>query len=293
VTEIRRATIKSYDAATHKADVQIAGSLSVWLEGVRVATNIPAGDVQAGRQCIVLFLDPSNQDEAVVATIQGALPSGGGGAALDGLPPPGDDAGAAGTASTASRSNHRHECEVAPPGAYPGSIWTKPGWYGQAGAAPGIGAGLLIFEPIYVARATTYDRIGVSFGSSLGNPTIRLGLYNYADGLPTSLILDAGTIYVTTPGLKSIVIDQTLQPGYYYLAWVADTTAFVITFTTTSPVRPPVAGFNLTTAAIPGWVTLSVSGRSGDVAGGLPDPAPTITGYGGVDSACVGLRNTT
>ena len=79
MSEIRRAIIKSYDAVAHKASVQIAGSLAVWLDAVRVATNIPAADVVAGRQCTVLFLDPSNQDDAVVISIQGALPSGGGG----------------------------------------------------------------------------------------------------------------------------------------------------------------------------------------------------------------------
>lgn len=77
--EIKKATVKSYDAPTHKATVQIAGSLGVWLDGVRVATDIPSADVQAGRQCTVLFLDPSNQDDAVIITVQGALPSGGGG----------------------------------------------------------------------------------------------------------------------------------------------------------------------------------------------------------------------
>ncbi len=77
--EIRKAVIKSYDAAAHKATVQIVGSLPVWLDGVRVATDIPASDVVAGRQCSVLFLDPSNQDDAVVITIQGALPSAAGG----------------------------------------------------------------------------------------------------------------------------------------------------------------------------------------------------------------------
>ncbi len=79
MSEIRRAIVKSYDAASHKASVQIAGSLAVWLDAIRVATNIPAADVIAGRQCTVLFLDPSNQDEAVIIAVQGALPSGGGG----------------------------------------------------------------------------------------------------------------------------------------------------------------------------------------------------------------------
>src|SRR3972149_6369480 len=50
---------------------------------IRAATDIPAADVVAGRQCTVLFLDPANQDDAVVLTIQGALPSGGGGGTTD------------------------------------------------------------------------------------------------------------------------------------------------------------------------------------------------------------------
>ena len=72
---IKKATIKSYSAATHKATVQIAGSLGVWLDAIRVATDIPAADVVAGCQCTVLFLDPANQDDAVIIAIQGALPS--------------------------------------------------------------------------------------------------------------------------------------------------------------------------------------------------------------------------
>jgi len=80
---IKKATIKSYSAATHKATVQVAGSLGVWLDAIRVATNIPAADVIAGRQCTVLFIDPTNQDDAVVLSIQGALPSGGGGGVTD------------------------------------------------------------------------------------------------------------------------------------------------------------------------------------------------------------------
>ncbi len=75
MSEIRRAVVKSYDAGAHKADVQIAGSLAVWLDAVRVATNIPPADVVAGRQCTILFLDPSNQDDAVIIAIQGAAPS--------------------------------------------------------------------------------------------------------------------------------------------------------------------------------------------------------------------------
>ena len=80
---IKKATIKSYNAAAHEADVQIVGSHPTILSALRLATNIPPADVVAGRQCTVLFLDPANQDDAVVLTIQGALPSGGGGGVTD------------------------------------------------------------------------------------------------------------------------------------------------------------------------------------------------------------------
>ena len=113
MSEIRRAVLKSYDAAAHKADVQIAGSLAVWLDAVRVATNIPAADVLAGRQCSVLFLDPSNQDDAVVLTIQGALPSIPSGATVAASATVIGEttfgqAAAAGSASPYSRGDHTH-----------------------------------------------------------------------------------------------------------------------------------------------------------------------------------------
>jgi len=82
---IRKAIVRYYDVATHKAHVQLVGSHPTVVESVRVATDIPAGDVVAGRQCTVLFLDPANQDDAIVLTIQGNLPSGGGGVSDHGL----------------------------------------------------------------------------------------------------------------------------------------------------------------------------------------------------------------
>jgi len=80
---IAKGIIKTYAAGTHKADVQLVGSHPTIITAIRVATDIPAADVVAGRQCTVLFLDPANQDDAVILTIQGALPSGGGGGVTD------------------------------------------------------------------------------------------------------------------------------------------------------------------------------------------------------------------
>ena len=72
---IAKAIIKIYAPGLHVADVQLVGSHPTVLQSIRVATNIPAADVVVGRQCTVLFIDPTNQDDAVVLTIQGAVPS--------------------------------------------------------------------------------------------------------------------------------------------------------------------------------------------------------------------------
>lgn len=67
--EIKRGTVKSFDAGSYKATVQMAGSLSVWLEGVTVARNIAAAEMTAGRKCAVLFFDAANPDDAVVVAV--------------------------------------------------------------------------------------------------------------------------------------------------------------------------------------------------------------------------------
>lgn len=76
MTVLKKAIIKSYDPAVHKAAVQIVGSLAVWLEAVTVATDIPAAEIQAGRECSVLLFEPDNPDSAVIVTVHGAVPSG-------------------------------------------------------------------------------------------------------------------------------------------------------------------------------------------------------------------------
>ena len=80
MTLLKRGIIKSYDATAHRASVQMAGSLSVWLDGLAVATDISAGEVIPGRQCTVLLFTDDNPDDAVIITVHGAVPGGGGGA---------------------------------------------------------------------------------------------------------------------------------------------------------------------------------------------------------------------
>ena len=69
--EIRKGTIKDFDSGSYTATVQVAGSLSVWLEGVPVARNIPSAEMVGGRACAILFFDPSNPKDGVVIAVWG------------------------------------------------------------------------------------------------------------------------------------------------------------------------------------------------------------------------------
>jgi hypothetical protein len=75
MTTLKRALIKEYTPSTHLATVQIAGSLSVWLEDIAVATDVPSADVVAGRECAVLFFTDDNPTDAVIICVYNALPS--------------------------------------------------------------------------------------------------------------------------------------------------------------------------------------------------------------------------
>ncbi len=76
MTLIKRGTIKSYDSGGHRAAVQMAASLAVYLDAIPVATDIPSAEVVAGRECTVVFFGEAHDpDDAVIAAIHGALPA--------------------------------------------------------------------------------------------------------------------------------------------------------------------------------------------------------------------------
>ena len=73
--------------------------------------------------------------------------------------------------------------------------------------------------PLFILETITIDRIGAECFTAVASSTFRLGIYNSdSNGVPSSLLLDAGTIDTSTTGAKSITISQILNPGLYYLA---------------------------------------------------------------------------
>lgn len=72
-----------------------------------------------------------------------------------------------------------------------------------------------------VSATTTFDRIGIEVTSAIASSTVRLGIFLCVGGIPSTRVLDAGTIDSSTTGAKEIIISQSLTPGLYALLAVA------------------------------------------------------------------------
>lgn len=79
-----------------------------------------------------------------------------------------------------------------------------------------VSADYLNASPFPIAVQMTFDRIGI-YVYTTGAGVSRLGIYTDDGCYPDSLVLDAGTINVSTGGWKEITINQTLPPGLYWI----------------------------------------------------------------------------
>ena len=86
--------------------------------------------------------------------------------------------------------------------------------------------GAVSYLPFLVERTTTFDRIACRTATTItGTSTVRLGIYNNSNKQPTTVLLDAGTVSVNaTSTVYPITINQTLNPGWYWLAHVVNST---------------------------------------------------------------------
>jgi len=76
----------------------------------------------------------------------------------------------------------------------------------------------IYYMPIFVSETTTYIRIGV-YVAVASKGTCDLRIFNWDNGLPSTLVLSCGTVDTGTIGAKEIVISQQLTRGYYFLAY--------------------------------------------------------------------------
>lgn len=88
-----------------------------------------------------------------------------------------------------------------------------------------LAANWMMAVPFRIGRESTATRIGIEV-TTLNASNVVLGIYDSDGdgGMPSSVVLDAGTIDASTTGEKEITISQTLQPGLYWLAVQAEST---------------------------------------------------------------------
>lgn len=117
----------------------------------------------------------------------------------------------------------------------------------------------LYYQPIYVPRTVTVDRIAVNHAATTAGAgsVMRLGIYTSANDLPASLLLDAGTVDLTTAAaFKTVTISQQLSPGVYWLAAVGQVASGSPTFATGNPgINVPDAGATFTGVKFEAGVT--------------------------------------
>jgi len=66
----------------------------------------------------------------------------------------------------------------------------------------------------------------VAVSGFLGTATVRLGIYADTSGIPSTLVLDAGTVSATAANATyQITINQTLSTGFYWLEFCQQSTA--------------------------------------------------------------------
>lgn len=115
---------------------------------------------------------------------------------------------------------------------FPNNGYAASRFYFGVGAAPNNSAGITVtanrnYAIVFaVGVTTTFTKIGIEVTTGAGT-SARLGVYNFASGLPTSLILDAGTVSVSSIGQKEATISLTLNPGVYAITAVFDNTPVI------------------------------------------------------------------
>lgn len=76
--------------------------------------------------------------------------------------------------------------------------------------------------PFQVDRAQAFDRIAAEVGAvGTAGALVRLGIYRHDPSMTFPLVVDAGTIDGTNPGVSNLTIAQTLRYDLYWLALVA------------------------------------------------------------------------
>ncbi|OUL36353.1 hypothetical protein BV372_08010 [Nostoc sp. T09] len=88
----------------------------------------------------------------------------------------------------------------------------------NSGGTSGLAANSLIYVPMFIPKNITIDRLWLRVQSAVTSSLTRLGIYNNLNGLPSSLLVDAGEIDTSSPATKEAIISTFLGIGWYWIA---------------------------------------------------------------------------
>lgn len=81
------------------------------------------------------------------------------------------------------------------------------------------------YIPLIVQNEFTADQLAARGATGVVNGTVRLGIYNNSNGIPSTLLLDAGTVLINGASVTGVTINQVLPIGIYWLAFCQQGTA--------------------------------------------------------------------
>jgi hypothetical protein len=124
------------------------------------------------------------------------------------------------------------------------------GWRSNSNGS--INANTLYAIPLPIYETVTLTRLMFVVNATAAAGAVgRMGIYSSdSNSKPSTLLLDAGTASATTIGTKTITISQTLQPGLYWIAMVAQGQAMTTVQATNNQSSP----------FVPSSITSSTSG---------------------------------
>lgn len=161
-----------------------------------------------------------------------------------------------------------------------------PGIGGSSGALSTLNK--LTATPFFVGDSQAFDRIAVANVTGVATAVMRVGLYRDSSGKPGALIVDAGTIDLSTGlGVKEVTINQTLS-GIVWVAAVPQV-ALPTAILRLGHIMLPHVGTASPYSAFAGYA-VSQTGVSGT----LPDPWGSTVNFETTANTCpaVSLRKT-
>jgi hypothetical protein len=64
-----RGTVRSFDAASYTATVQVVGSRSAYLDAVPVSRGLPVAEMVPGRDCVLAVFEPTDPTDLMLVAV--------------------------------------------------------------------------------------------------------------------------------------------------------------------------------------------------------------------------------